>query len=219
MAMTAKQRQTSLPFPVLITELCRRTGVPWDAIRDIERTEAEYTHEEADKRRAAPVDTSLEVDIDYIHAEVSLPTPTSGLSGTSTPISSSQDLGTSTSSQPTNITQAKIMKMGHLAHSVDVRATRLEVAVPWMIESAILVALTPLRTSVDDLTARESFEVTTLNAEVADLRKDVDYLKSTNFPSLLEVLNDVYTTTSSKIPLVTIENMSRADMEIDELEA
>ncbi|KAG5609523.1 hypothetical protein H5410_020804 [Solanum commersonii] len=72
MSMRAKQRQTSLPFPILITELCRR--------------------------RAAPVDTSPEVDIDFIPAEASLPTPAYWPSGTSALSTFSQVPSTSTSS-------------------------------------------------------------------------------------------------------------------------
>ncbi|KAK4721374.1 hypothetical protein R3W88_011607 [Solanum pinnatisectum] len=136
MAMRAKQRLTSLLFPVLTTELHRRARVPWDLVNDIEVIpssstdiwciEAEFTRDEVDRRREAPTDISLKVDVDSLPAEAPSPTLASETSGTSAPSSSSKVPDAfSSSSQLAKITQAMILKIGHLAQSADVRATGL----------------------------------------------------------------------------------------------
>ncbi|XP_049382847.1 uncharacterized protein LOC125847225 [Solanum stenotomum] len=97
-----------------------------------------------------------------------------------------------------------------------------------MIEQAILAALTPLRTSIDTLTSRvetcksqqrASLEMKTLKADVEDLRKDVDYLKSTNFTSLFEAAEIEGVPGSSKIPPTTTGDVSIEDIVADESEA
>lgn len=88
-----------------------------------------------------------------------------------------------------------ILKMGHLVHLVDVKATQLERSIPWFIESVILSAFTPLWTSIDTLIERveacerklgETSEVTSLTDKVENLMKDVGYLKYTYFTLLQE---------------------------------
>lgn len=63
-----------------------------------------------------------------------------------------------------------ILKMGHLAHFANMRATSIKISISWMIDSAIMVALITLWASIDDMNTRfaacegrqgETFEVTT----------------------------------------------------------
>ncbi|KAG5571337.1 hypothetical protein H5410_061103 [Solanum commersonii] len=129
MAMRAKQRLTTLPFPILITELCLYVGVPRDPENDIEvipsssidirRIEAEFTREE--------------VNINSLRVEAPLPIPASEPSAIPAPSSSSsQALGASSSSQPARITQAMIPKMGQLAYSPE--SYPIERSILWTID-------------------------------------------------------------------------------------
>uniref|UniRef100_M1DYC0 Putative plant transposon protein domain-containing protein n=1 Tax=Solanum tuberosum TaxID=4113 RepID=M1DYC0_SOLTU len=135
MSLRAKQTETSLPFPALITDLCRRAGVPRDITRDVEvtpsfstdirRIKAKFPQEEIDRRRVTPTDTSPEVDVYALPEDTPLHTLAFEQSCIpDAPSSSSQAPSVSSSAQPSRITQAMILKMGRLAYSTDDRGTR-----------------------------------------------------------------------------------------------
>ncbi|XP_049358575.1 uncharacterized protein LOC125823206 [Solanum verrucosum] len=81
-----------------------------------------------------------------------------------------------------------ILWMGHLVHFADRRASRLEAIVPGIIDRALIVCVTPFSVSIDALTTwilvckrghGAIDEVMTLKAAFAELRNDMDQLKST----------------------------------------
>uniref|UniRef100_M1DCD3 Polyprotein protein n=1 Tax=Solanum tuberosum TaxID=4113 RepID=M1DCD3_SOLTU len=85
------------------------------------------------------------------------------------------------------ITQVMILKMGHLAHSDDTRATRLEISIPWMIESTITIAFTLsefqwmiwlyLRTSENPLTIAGEVHMDGTTAEGSEAETDEEQIE------------------------------------------
>ncbi|KAG5630243.1 hypothetical protein H5410_001960 [Solanum commersonii] len=142
MVMRAKQRQTSIHIPVLITEMCMQARVPRDKKKDMEviptsstnirRIEAEYLKDEAMKKKASPVEISTVVDPQTLPAEATLPSDT-----------------------PTSYTAPLPPRSGtDLAHSADRCAARVEGSIPSMIQTTLADVVIPLSATIDALAAR-----------------------------------------------------------------
>uniref|UniRef100_M1DZS1 Uncharacterized protein n=1 Tax=Solanum tuberosum TaxID=4113 RepID=M1DZS1_SOLTU len=85
--------------------------------------------------------------------------------------------------------QAALLRMRHLTHSTDRRASRLEATILGMIQTALADVVTPLSSTIDALAVRIVVrkcgqggieEVTALKVVIVELRRDVDKLKSTD---------------------------------------
>ncbi|XP_049354381.1 uncharacterized protein LOC125818879 [Solanum verrucosum] len=123
--------------------------------------------------------------------------------------------------------------MGHLANSADVRASRLELAVPGIIERALTTTLIALRYSIDPLTTSilvceigqgPTHEVMVLKAAIAELRKDVDQLMSTNMSMIfgtVEIPEDLgtYIPVYSDVPPAPTEDEVRSNDVVTEFDA
>ncbi|KAG5580268.1 hypothetical protein H5410_050895 [Solanum commersonii] len=122
--MHAKQSQTSLPFLVLITALCRNARVPLDTEKDVKvmpttstnirKIEVKYLKDQAEKKQTEVATTRS------TPTEALLLTPALGPSGISITTATSTDTpGSSAAISRPPLTHASLLQMGQIDLSAD----------------------------------------------------------------------------------------------------
>ncbi|KAG5599284.1 hypothetical protein H5410_030654 [Solanum commersonii] len=192
--MYSKQSQISLPFPVLITALCKNARVPLDAKKDVEvmsitstniqNIKAEYLKDQEEMKKTEVATTRSKP------TEALLLTPAFGPSGISITTATSTDIpGSSVVISNPPLTHASQLWMGQMALFIDRRAACLEAILLGMIQTVVTDVVTPLNTTIEALMARiavcehrqgSTSEIRFLKASITELREDVNHLKATD---------------------------------------
>lgn len=162
--MRAKKHHTSLPFLILITELCRRDKAPTHARKDVDvapvsstdfrKIEVEFLKNKEDTKYKEATDTW------FVPIEISLHTPTLGPSVTTRSTTSF----TNTSGSFWYCTTIQTYSVHYIIHSyhsnvfdmdgktwqyVNCQAANIENALPTMIQTALDDLVAPLNATIE----------------------------------------------------------------------
>ncbi|WMV30548.1 hypothetical protein MTR67_023933 [Solanum verrucosum] len=171
----------------------------------IRRIEVEYTRDEAEMRRATPVDTFPVVNMEMLPTDTvpstqfDKPSSTSGNSTTAHPTSTAAPSSSTIAASQPPLTQPMCFKMGHLAQSADICASRVEAIVPRKIKRAIVAALARIQAELREHRALIDayvlvYDTLTVRVEACEQGKGESEehggpsrVPSTEFPSIPEI--------------------------------
>uniref|UniRef100_M1DC98 Polyprotein protein n=1 Tax=Solanum tuberosum TaxID=4113 RepID=M1DC98_SOLTU len=148
--------------------------------------EAEFTREEIDRRRAAPTDTSPEVDVDALPVETPTHTPAFEPSAYSADVKDTR----LERSVPEKIDSAILTTLAPIRNTIDELTARVTAC---------------------ESRQGETPEVSTLKAKIVKLKKDIAHLKATHFTALMRGADDKYIPETSGISPTTPGDVQKDD--------